>query len=289
MHNITSGTQDTALGYGALLQLTSGIQNVAIGRNSVDFDTTGGGNIGIGVNALLNNQTGNNNVALGTSAGAGVASNSFGADTLIGHQSGFSLTTGSNNIFLGYRSASTTATGTNNIALGYDIALPVVNGSNQLDIGNLLFGTGINGTASSLSTGNIGIGTTNPYSRLQVTGTDSASSTSAFAVVNNASTTEFVVFDGGNAQLAGTLTQSSDARLKTNVQSLDASSSLRSRRSIPLPTSGSIQKRARHNSWASSLNRSCRYSPTSFRPHRRPRSRRTAPWVSTTSVSLPPS
>jgi len=38
--------------------------------------------------------------------------------------------------------------------------------------------------------------------------------------------TVFAVFDGGNAELSGTLTQSSDIRLKTNIQSLDASSSL---------------------------------------------------------------
>ena len=70
------------------------------------------------------------------------------------------------------------------------------------------------------------MGTLNPYSRLQVTGPDAASSTSAFAVINSASTTVFAVFDGGNAQLSGTLTQSSDQRLKTNIQSLDASSTL---------------------------------------------------------------
>ena len=74
--------------------------------------------------------------------------------------------------------------------------------------------------------GNMGVGTFNPYSRLQVSGPDAASSTSAFAVVNSASTTVFAVFDGGNAQLSGTLTQSSDQRLKTNIQSLDTSDTL---------------------------------------------------------------
>jgi hypothetical protein len=74
--------------------------------------------------------------------------------------------------------------------------------------------------------GNVGIGTTTPYAKLSVWGLDTASSTLAFNVVNNASTTVFAVFDGGNAQLSGTLTQSSDARLKTNVQSLDAPTSL---------------------------------------------------------------
>jgi hypothetical protein len=76
------------------------------------------------------------------------------------------------------------------------------------------------------SSGNVGIGTSTPYSRLSVWGSDTASSTLIFNIVNSASTTLFAVFDGGNAQLSGTLTQSSDRRLKTNIQSLDASTSL---------------------------------------------------------------
>ena len=76
------------------------------------------------------------------------------------------------------------------------------------------------------ASGNVGIGTTTPYARLSVWGPDSASSTLAFNVVSSASTTVLAVFDGGNAQLSGSLTQSSDQRLKTNIQSLDASSSL---------------------------------------------------------------
>jgi hypothetical protein len=85
-----------------------------------------------------------------------------------------------------------------------------------------------NGASISYATTSetVGIGTTTPYAPLEVWGPDSASSTLAFDVVNNASTTVFAVFDGGNAQLSGTLTQSSDQRLKTNIQSLDASSSL---------------------------------------------------------------
>jgi hypothetical protein len=73
--------------------------------------------------------------------------------------------------------------------------------------------------------GNVGIDTSSPYSRLQVTGPDTAS-TSAFAVVNSASTTVFSVFDNGNSTYSGSIFQSSDQRLKTDVQSLDASSSL---------------------------------------------------------------
>jgi Chaperone of endosialidase/Domain of unknown function (DUF5011) len=76
-----------------------------------------------------------------------------------------------------------------------------------------------------LASGNVGIGTSTPYSRFTVWGPDTAS-TSAFAVVNSASTTVFSVFDDGNSTYSGSIFQSSDLRLKTGVQSLDASSSL---------------------------------------------------------------
>ncbi|HEY6018871.1 MAG TPA: tail fiber domain-containing protein, partial [Candidatus Paceibacterota bacterium] len=82
------------------------------------------------------------------------------------------------------------------------------------------------------SSGNVAIGTTTPYAKLSVWGSDSASSTVAFNVVNQASSTVFAVFDGGNAQLSGTLTQSSDQRLKKDITSLDASSSLAAIRSL---------------------------------------------------------
>jgi hypothetical protein len=75
------------------------------------------------------------------------------------------------------------------------------------------------------ATGSVAIGTTTPYSRLEVWGPDIAS-TSAFQVVNNASTTEFAVYDTGNAVLSGGLTQNSDQRLKTDVQSLDPATAL---------------------------------------------------------------
>jgi hypothetical protein len=57
---------------------------------------------------------------------------------------------------------------------------------------------------------NVGIGTSTPYSRLTVWGPDTSAGTAALTVANSASTTEFQVFDNGNATLAGTLTQSSD-------------------------------------------------------------------------------
>jgi hypothetical protein len=155
-----------------------------------------------------------------------VASNSFSDNTLLGTRTGQDLSTGSQNVIIGSQTGSTTATGLQNILIGYDIALPSTNGSNQLDLGNLIFGTNINGQGNTVSSGNVGVGTSSPYSRLTVWGPDTSGNTSPLVVSNSASTTEFNILDNGNATLAGTLTQNSDQRLKTNIQSLNASSSL---------------------------------------------------------------
>jgi hypothetical protein len=76
------------------------------------------------------------------------------------------------------------------------------------------------------TSGNLGIGTSTPYSKLTIWGIDTAASTAALTIANSASTTELQVFDNGNATLAGTLTQNSDQRLKKNIQPLNASSTL---------------------------------------------------------------
>jgi hypothetical protein len=107
---------------------------------------------------------------------------------------------------------------------------PNYNGGNLFLAGGLGNGSGRNGNviladSGSAVIGDVGIGTTSPYARLTVWGPDTAS-TSAFAVVNSASTTVFSVFDNGNSTYSGSIFQSSDQRLKTDVQSLDSSSSL---------------------------------------------------------------
>ncbi|MHB8710493.1 MAG: tail fiber domain-containing protein [Minisyncoccota bacterium] len=74
--------------------------------------------------------------------------------------------------------------------------------------------------------GSVGIGTTTPYAPLEVWSSSAAATTTAFAVVNNASTTAFAVYANGNATYSGSIFQSSDRGLKTNITPLDASSSL---------------------------------------------------------------
>jgi hypothetical protein len=80
----------------------------------------------------------------------------------------------------------------------------------------------------TLLRGSVGIGTTSPLAKLDVAGTNNATVPlfQLSSVASFATTTEFIVNNNGSAVLAGTLTQNSDQRLKTNIQSLDASSSL---------------------------------------------------------------
>jgi len=248
--NAEDSSNNVILGYNAFNKAYHGSGYVVIGANALDNlngSGAGQGIVAIGLGAMSNFNNGNANtyddIAIGdsalsggTSAGGLLRNIGIGADTgltltsgsdniFIGENSGRSVTSGGTNIFIGSNAASTTS-GSSNIALGYDISLPSASASNQLDFGNMIFGTGVNGQGTTVSTGGISIGTTTPSSRLTVWGADSASSTLAFNVVNSASTTVFAVFDGGNAQLSGSLSQSSDERLKTNIQTLASSSSL---------------------------------------------------------------
>jgi len=59
----------------------------------------------------------------------------------------------------------------NNLIIGYDIDAPSATGSNQLNIGNLIYGTSIDGTGTTKSSGNIGIGDSSPEAKLKVNGT----------------------------------------------------------------------------------------------------------------------
>jgi hypothetical protein len=166
--NESSGSNNVAVGYKSLYNNTTGSQNTALGYQALKnaFSTN---NTAVGYNALYNTSSGNN-TAVGTQAGYGVGSGNISNSTLIGYQAGYTLGTSANNLFIGYSVASTTTTGSNNIAIGYDIATPSITSSNTLNIGNIIFGTGINGEGMNLSTGNIGIGTTSPATKLEVGG-----------------------------------------------------------------------------------------------------------------------
>ncbi|MEX0931440.1 MAG: immunoglobulin-like domain-containing protein [Candidatus Paceibacterota bacterium] len=162
------GSSNTGIGYYALGDLAlSGTYNTALGVNALYVNTTGGSNVAIGPLSLLSNATGNANVAVGLQA---LADNvSAASSTALGSFAGNQALDGQN-IFLGYRAGENLQFGTQNIFLGYDIDSFTTDATSTLNIGNLIFGTGVDGTGTTYSTGNIGIGTSTPFAKLSVEG-----------------------------------------------------------------------------------------------------------------------
>lgn len=160
----SSGFYTTGISYGVYIGMFSGYAN-----------TTGQANTILGSYTGYNNQTGNYNTYVGFESGYGVASNSQTANSAVGKYSlfsvttgsynsilgtdaGFNVTSGSSNIFLGYQAGYTTTSGNGNILLGYAINAPTAGTSNFMSLGNLIFSTGVDGTGTTLSSGNVGIG-----------------------------------------------------------------------------------------------------------------------------------
>jgi hypothetical protein len=175
--SVTNGNNNAALGYFAANALTTGTDTMAIGSNSLLANTTGASNTAVGSSSGRNNQTGGNNTWVGSFAGTGVAANSNSNNTGIGLAAGFALTTGGNNVLLGYRAGQNITTGSSNLIVGYNINAQSISASNQMSIGNLIFSQGIDGTTTTLSSGNIGIGIAAPGTKLHVVKEDSGTNT----------------------------------------------------------------------------------------------------------------
>ncbi len=164
----TTGNDNTANGRSALFSNTIGIDNTANGFFALALNTEGNFNTANGRDALLRNTTGNSNTANGNDA---LQENTTGSNnTANGFSALVSNTIGSFNTALGFRAGDNLTTGNQNIIIGYDIDAPVAIGSNQMSIGNLIYATGVDGTGTMVSTGNVGIGTTSPGEKLDVSG-----------------------------------------------------------------------------------------------------------------------
>lgn len=135
--NLTSGSNNTALGYWALSgpqAPTSGSGNTAVGFASLAYDATGSNNTAVGVNALVSNTTGNDNTAVGQGAGGAEFVNgaTTGNDnTAEGYWALNGLTSGSGNTAIGMMAMQSNTTGTYNTAIGYS-ALANGNDGNEV-------------------------------------------------------------------------------------------------------------------------------------------------------------
>lgn len=195
------GNHNIALGLSALTANYSGERNIGLGAYTLSQNTTGSDNIGIGDRALQSNKTGSNNIgfgasvlSLGSSGDHNIAMgywamrnnsggshnvalgqealNSNGAgtyNTALGYQA-LRNNSGIGTVALGYRTADNLSSGDRGIFIGYDIDAPSTTADDQLNIGNLIFGTSVDGTGTTLSSGNIGIGTSSPIRKFTVDG-----------------------------------------------------------------------------------------------------------------------
>ena len=216
LYNNTTGNLNTALGINTLYSNTTGYQNTASGINTLYSNTTGYHNTALGAWSLYFNTTGQQNTALGRSAlnrnTTGIrntASGSFSLfsnttgdyNTALGRSALYSNTGGSQNTAIGVNAGYNLTSGTKNIMIGTNSYAPIDNGSYQLNIGNLIYGTSLNGNGNTISSGNIGIGTTSPSQKLTVNGNIMTSA--GGAIIANSGGNGYIFLTTANGSLPG--------------------------------------------------------------------------------------
>ncbi|OQP63184.1 hypothetical protein A3860_25170 [Niastella vici] len=198
----TTGSGITAIGREALEYNTTGVYNTAVGAYSLYTNASGGRNTAVGLGAAkttygsditavgcgaVNYFSGNGGLNRSTAIGSGALSGGVGDQNTavgagaIGQYGGPNNTAVGdsaliaarnwtyNNTVLG-KNAGANITGAYNIAIGYRAYVADANDSAQLSIGNLIYGTGVKGTDTTVSNGRIGIKTKTPAYEMDVNG-----------------------------------------------------------------------------------------------------------------------
>jgi hypothetical protein len=204
---ITSASDNTANGYQSLFSNTVGSGNTAIGGSSLYHNTAGGRNTAAGFSSLASNTAGSGNTAFGYLS-LFSSSGTAAGNTAVGDSSLYANATGERNTAVGGYSLESNAAGSFNTAVGY-WAGRLATGSSNVFLGhragysqtgsNRLFVANDSGTPliyGEFDTVRVGIGTTTAPYQLTLA-TNSAGK------------------PGG-----GSWANSSDARLKKNVQPL---------------------------------------------------------------------
>ncbi len=196
----TTGSSNTALGNSALYSNTTGYNNTALGRSALNSNTTGSFNTALGPYTLYYNTTGYSNTALGTSA---LYSNTTGySNTALGDYALYSNTEGYFNSALGYFAgryisggSTSNVTSTNSLYLGSDTRALASGDTNEIVIGYQATGVGSNSVVlgndsitKTILKGNVGIGTTTPSEKLEVSGNIKLSGASPTYKITNVAT-----------------------------------------------------------------------------------------------------
>ena len=255
-----SGTAgNVAVGYEALKVCSTGGNNVAIGFQAMAEETTGSNNTVVGHTAMDDSLAGlenNNNTFIGFSSGGGTwltsssdsntavgsntmigAMNDANYNTAMGHNAQSGLTVGVNNTGIGYAAltanlsggyntavgatALDACTGGENTAMGWDAGGAIIGGTN-----NACFGSNSGDVITSGSQNTI-IGSDSDPSAVgganqTVVGYGATGIGDNYAVIGNASTTRlYAAQDGAGVLYANGTIQSSDRRLKENIDDSD--------------------------------------------------------------------
>ena len=180
MKSLTTGWGNSAFGFDVLANSTTGLFNTGVGYIALNYITSGKYNTGVGSWALQSNTTGESNAAFGMFALPLNITGNY--NTSLGAYSGYNAT-GSGNVFIGYQS-------------GYNES-----GSNKLIIANSNTNTPI--IYGDFTSGRVGVGTTNPTFKLEVTEDASFNAVRVGRGNGNISTNTSVGFSTLNSNTSG--------------------------------------------------------------------------------------
>jgi hypothetical protein len=241
-----TGANNISMGLNSLDDITSGALNIAIGKDASQYLTTGPGNIAIGEfsngGQSASSTANDNNVAIGNYAAglaygitysisigyqAGYQQQNRSRNIMIGHQAGYNLTA-ADRICIGYRAGYTGSNGTGSVSIGYQAGY---NTSNNYNIGigyqagfygGGAYNTSIGYTAGSQLDGNYNV--LLGYDA-EPTGTSSSNqciigNRTSTGMINYLQVGSYMTMNSGTLTMSGNVTAYSDARLKTNVETV---------------------------------------------------------------------